>query len=701
MKVLLSWLRDYVDIPSSVDGLAERFEMLGLGVEGLDRFADDAVFDLELPANRGDLMSLVGVAREVAASLRGSVRSPIAAAGGVPRLDAPTAGEAAQGVSPVSGPASVEVHDPELCPRYTATMVLDVTVGPSPQWMAHRLDASGIRSINSVVDVTNYVMLELGQPLHAFDYDRLGGRRVIVRRAHDGERLVTLDGIERDLSPQTLVIADSVRAVGVAGVIGGADSEIGSATSRVLLEAAAFAPASIRRTSKRLGVRTESSARFERGIDIAGVPAAAARAAGLLREVAGGRVLPDVVDVYPHPVPPRTLDLRWTRVARLLGVDIPMSDGEVILVSLGFTVARTDGVLRVGVPSHRRDVEREEDLIEDVARHYGYEHIPEAMPVERTATGTRAPVLVTEEAARSALIRAGLTEVLTVSITDPESLDVLRLPAAHPWRQAVRLKNPLVGEQTQMRTTLLPGLLETARTNISRRVHDVQVFELGRVFLPRDGRVAEPRRLGILMTGSITDGTWNSPAESLAVTFYHLKGVAEALVAELRVAGAVFDAGQAPWLHPGRAAVLRVAGDSIGLLGELHPDIAVAFDVPAATYVAEFDLDRLLAESTLAPQYRPLPRYPAVRRDLAVVVDEQIPAQAVADAIAGAGRPLLESVELFDVYTGAQIPIGRRSLAYALTFRSPDRTLSAGDVDVVIAAIRAALERDLQAQVRD
>lgn len=695
MKVLLSWLREYVDVPYSVDTLAERFEMLGLGVERVDRFAEDAVFDLELAANRADLMSVVGVAREIAATVKSPVRLPPGMRG------APSTDADAGVISPAPGAANVDVHDLELCPRYTATLILDVAVGPTPPWMSHRLEACGIRSINNVVDVTNYVMLELGQPLHAFDYDRLAGHRIVVRRARDGERLVTLDGVARTLGPETLVIADGTQAVGVAGVIGGADSEIGSSTTRVLLEAAAFAPAGIRRTSKRMGLRTESSARFERGIDVAGVRAAAARSAALLAEVAGGRVLPGVVDVYPHPAAPRTVDLRWERVGRLLGVDVPRVEGEQILTSLGFTVARSGDRLRVGVPSHRRDVEREEDLIEEVARHYGYQHIPETMPLELTATGSRISVLVEEEAARNALIRAGLTEVLTVSLVGPQSVDTLRLPAAHPLRQAVRVQNPLVEEQTQMRTTLLPGLLEVARTNVSRRVHDVQIFELGRVFLPGGSHVAEPRRLGILMTGRITEGTWNTPAESVAVTFYHLKGITETLAAELHVPATAFDAGQAPWLHPGRAAVLRVGGDPIGLLGELHPDVAAAYDLPSATYVAEFDLDRLLADSTLAPQYRALPRYPAVRRDVAVVVEEGVPAQAVADVIAGAGRPLLESVELFDVYTGTQIPAGRRSLAYTLAFRSLDRTLTAEDVDVAIAAITAALERTLSAQVRD
>jgi phenylalanyl-tRNA synthetase beta chain len=687
MKVLLSWLREYVDVPYSVEELRERLPMLGLGVDSVDRFGEDAVFDLELAANRGDLMSLVGVAREIAAAAGTAVRLPRA--------------EVVEDPDPVAAHAEVEVQDTVLCPRFTARMIADVHVGPSPPWLTRRLDACGVRSINNIVDVTNYVMLETGQPMHAFDYDLLGGGRLVVRHARREERLITLDGVERSLDAQTLVVADAERAAGIAGIIGGANSEISERTTRVLLEAASWDSAMIRRTSRRLGVRTESSARFERGVDTAGIRAVQERAITLMQELAGGRILRGVIDAYPRPLAPRSVRLRWPAVRRLLGVEVPLEEGIVILRSLGFDVDRTTAVLQVGVPSYRRDVEREEDLIEDVARHYGYDKIPETLPVEVTAAGTRPPAPVAEEAARGALIRAGLTEVLSISLTRPETLDLLRLPADHPWRPAVRLVNPLVEDHTQMRTTLLPALLEIARTNINRRVADVQIFEIGRVFHPDDGRVTEPRRVGLLMTGQTAEGTWNTPNEWSAVTFYHLKGVTESLLAELRVDSASFAPGAAPWLHPGRTAVLSVEGSPAGLLGELHPEIAAGFDLPEATYLAEFDLDRLLAGANLRPQYRPLPRFPAVRRDLAAIVPEDVSARTVQEAISRAGGTLLEGVELFDAYTGAQIPIGRRSLAYALTFRAPDRTLSAAEVDVVVAAIKRALAEALQAQIRE
>lgn len=688
MKVLVSWLREYVDIPYSIDELEERFSWLGLGVEGVERTGrDDAVFDLEIAANRGELMSHLGVARELAAAARTSVRPPA----GVPVEEAVPAMELAR----------VHVDDRELCSRFTARMILDVKVGPSPAWLAGRLEACGIRSINNIVDVTNYVMLETGQPMHAFDHDRLQDGRLIVRLAHRGEPLVTLDGVERQLDPQTLVVADGARATSIAGIIGGASSEITSSTHRVLLEAAVWQPAMIRRTSKRLGVRTESSARFERGVDYAGVPAASTRAIRLIQELAGGRVLRGLVDINVGEVPLRQVQLRWPSVSRLLGMDVPMDEGVAILRSLGFSVKVAERIARVVVPSYRRDVEREEDLVEEVARHYGYDRIPETMPVEITAQGSWAPSIEAERAVRDALIRAGLTEVLTVSLTSPAALDALRLPEGHPYRNVVPIRNPMVEDHVQLRTTLLPGLLHVAGANTSHRVTDIQVFEVGRTFHP-DGEGAHERRaLGVLMTGTQMRGTWNLPSEAVTVTYHSLKGAIESLLGELRVPGAAYQPSQRPWLHPGRAASLDIAGETIGTLGELHPEVIRQHDLPAGTCVAEVNLEALLARAVLQPRFASLPRFPSVRRDISLVVDAGVTAAQVEAVIRAAGGPLLEGVEVFDVYSGAPIAAGHRNLAYALRFRSPDRTLTAEEVAGAMATIARALEQRLQAKIRE
>src|SRR3989475_11241555 len=425
----MSWLKEYVDIRHGIDELGERLPMLGIGVDSIERVRDDVVFDLEIAANRGDLMCHLGVARELAAATRTVARRPA----GTPRPDSTTAPDVVR----------VEVREPALCPRFTAALIVDVKVGPSPEWMARRLEACGVRSINNVVDVTNYVMLELGQPMHAFDYDLVQDGRLVVRLAAPGERLTTLDGVDRTLDPQTLVVADAGRAAGIAGIIGGAHTEIRASTRRVLLEAASWHPPLIRRTSKRLGVRTESSARFERGIDTGAVLAASLRAQQLMREVAGGRVVSKTLDVYPSPLPGHQVSLRWPRVELLLGISVVQSEGIMMLRSLGREVAYGHEHLEVTVPSFRRDVEREEDLIEDIARHYGYERILEHIPVEATPMAARAPVLEAERMVRGILIRAGLTEALTVSLTTPADLDRLRGPPAHPWRSMAPLRNPL------------------------------------------------------------------------------------------------------------------------------------------------------------------------------------------------------------------------------------------------------------------
>jgi phenylalanyl-tRNA synthetase beta chain len=687
MKVLLSWLREHVEVPYSVEELEARLPMLGLGIEGIERLGDDTVIDLEIAANRGDLMSVLGVARELAASARTAVRPPS------PRV--------AEVDEPVSERTQVEVQDTALCPRFTTRMIVDVRVGPSPSWLARRLEACGVRAINNIVDVTNYVMLEMGQPMHAFDYDLLRGGRLVVRPARPGEPLTTLDGVERTLDRQTLVVADAERAAGVAGVIGGGNTEISERTTRVLLEAASWDPAMIRRTSRRLGVRTESSARFERGIDTAGILAVQDRAITLMQEVAGGRLLRGVIDVYPRPLDARTVDLRWPSVRRLLGIEVPEDEGIAILRSLGFSVERRSGLLHVEVPSFRRDVEREEDLVEEVARHYGYDHIPALMPVEATAQGSVAPSLRVDELVRTTLVRAGLVEALTLSLTNPAALDALHLPSDHPWREMLPLRNPMVEDHTHLRTTLLPGLLSATRANASRGVADIRLFELGRTFHGEASGVAERRRLAILMTGTTQNGTWNLPAEAVTIGFYHLKGVLEALLDELHVDGGMFSTGRTPWLHPGRTAHLAIDGRVIGTLGELHPDVAAHYDLPVGVCLADVDVEALLDHAQLQRRFVPVPRFPAVRRDVALILPHGMPSAQVVAVIRDAGGALLEDITLFDVYEGAPVPTGQRSLAYALTFRAAERTLAAAEVEARMSAIHDALRARLRAKIRE
>ena len=688
MRVSLEWLREYVEVDVSLETLVERLHSIGLPVEQVERVGDDTVLDIELTANRPDCMSVLGVAREVALLLDRRLRPPVPKAAARPSAAAPR--------------AAVEIADPEGCPRFTARVIEGVRVGPSPAHVQRRLEASGIRAINNVVDVTNYVMLELGQPMHAFDDDRIAGHRLVVRRASPGETLVTLDGVSRTLDGEMLVVADAEHAVGMAGIIGGADAEIGPATTTVLLEAAYWNPRSIGRTARHLGIRTEASARFERGTDPAGPPLAQDRAAALLQQWGAARVLRRMVDVYPGRLRRPAIRLRPTRTAAVLGIDIPKDTMVRILRALGCTVA--DGApLRVRAPSFRPDLVREEDLIEEIARIHGYDRIPLTMPRGDTTPGTLVPVLLKDARIRETLARSGLTEVLTLTLEPAEA-------AAQGGIPPVVLQNPLVADQAALRTSLLPGLLDVLSGNASRRVEDVQVFELGRVFrAAQNARPAEQRSLGIAVMGRWRTG-WNIPTDQAAADFFHLKGILEALLRDLGVrewqvaplgpqdpwAGA-----ERPWWHPARAAVLIVAGRVVGRFGELHADLSAACRLPHRAYVAEVDLESLLPMVVLVGAAPELPRYPAVERDIAVVSPDHLPAAAIEESIRAGAGPLLEALDLFDVYTGPPVPSGHRNLAYRLRLRDRDRTLTADEAEEIIRRVRIGLQENVGVQLRE
>jgi phenylalanyl-tRNA synthetase beta chain len=424
------------------------------------------------------------------------------------------------------------------------------------------------------------------------------------------------------------------------------------------------------------------------------------RAIALMQELASGRILRGVIDGYPRHAERRAVDLRLSSVRRLLGIDVPVDEAMAILTSLGFAVEHRNAILRVVVPTYRRDVEREEDLIEEIARHHGYDRIPSVMPVEATAQGFVVPSLQMDELVRTVLVRAGLVEALTLSLTNPAALDGLLLPPDHPWRDLVPLRNPMVEDHTHLRTTLLPGLLNAARANVARGVTDIRLFELGRTFRGGSG-VTEPLRLTMLMTGTTHEGAWSLPAQAVTIDFFTLKGVVEALLRELHAGDVSFTAARAPWLHAGRTAELAAGRRVLGMLGELHPDVAARYDLPAAVYIADIDADELFALAAVAPRFRPVSRFPAVRRDIAVVVPRDLPSAHVEQVIREAAGAWLEAVGLFDVYEGAPVPPGRRSLAYALTFRAAERTLAAEEVETRMRVIHDALRARLRAKIRE
>ena len=662
----------------------------------LQDYMGATVLDIELTPNLGRCLSIVGVAREVAA-LTGQ---PL-------KLTEPTM--TAEG-APVDDQIALEIADPDLCPRYSATLIRGVKIGASPLWMQQRLRAAGMRPINNIVDITNYVMLEWGQPLHAFDYDTLRGREgedkpvIIVRRALPGAALVTLDDVQRQLSEDMLLITDGGGAVAIAGVMGGLDTEIGASTRNVLLESANFDNLNNRRTSEMLKMHSEAALRFGRGLPPESTVIAARRASELMRQFAGGTIAQGVADTYPRPPRAKTIDFRTLEVQRLLGIDVSHERVVEILESLEFKCqpGGEPETLRVTVPYYRLDVDIPADLVEEVARVVGYERIPETLLSDELPPQRRNAPLQGELRVRDILAACGLTEVITYSLTNLES--VARL---HPAREApdpqayIRLANPLSADREFMRRTLMNALLETMADNL-RFVERVAIFEIARVYLPQPGQELpdEPRRLAVAMSGPRHAVSWTPTMEG-EIDFYDLKGVVEALLDRLNLTERAFEPTDHATFQEGRVARLLVAGQEVGLLGEVHPLVRENFGLPAQRVcLAEFDLDAILSQVPDVQYYEPLSRFPAVTRDLALVVDAGLSAVQVREAIGRAGGKLLQKVELFDVYRGEQLPPDKKSLAYALTYQADDRTLTDEEVNRLQDRIQKKLKGKLGATLR-
>jgi phenylalanyl-tRNA synthetase beta chain len=573
---------------------------------------------------------------------------------------------------------------PDLCPRYAAA-VADVAIAPSPEWLASRLQAAGIRPINNVVDVTNYVLLELGQPMHAFDLERLAGRQIRIRRAAAGERITTLDGVDRALDPEMLVIADANAAQAVAGVMGGGHSEVSGATTTIVLESAFFEPKSVRRTSKTLGLKTEASARFERGADVNAAVKGIERAISLLEQIGAGTVRGGVIDSYPAAIVPRRIELRRARIERLLGMAIADADVERILKGLGFQIRKHGEGWEVAAPTFRVDVSREADLIEEVARHYGYDRLPATFPPLTAPPPASDLNIERDRLVRRVLLACGLSEALTFSFIDAS--------AAAPFAEEqaiVPIENPLSTQFSVLRPSLLPGLLASVAHNRHRERTDIRLFEIGATMT----RSGETRRAAVALTGSGDAPHWSSGHRG--VDFYDAKGIVDALAAALRI-DAIFAAAPLPsYLVRGRAATIAVAGRLIGSVGMLAPGIVASAGLSASedVYVAELDLDSAAAAQSRTPvSVTPLPRYPSSARDISIIIDETLPAESVRGTIRAAAPDTLVSVREFDRYRGKGVPEGRVSLSLRLTFRSRERTLTDAEVDAAMKEILNALTK--------
>lgn len=689
MKILVSWLRDFVPVDVGVQELADALTMRGFEVSDIaaapTRVAahttsagEDAVLDLEITTNRPDCLSVRGIAREVATTY-GHDLPPLA--------PDPGAG------SPELPGLPVTLDDAELCPRYVASLA-DVTIGPSPGWLAARLEAAGVRSVNNVVDATNYVMLELGHPMHAFDLATLDGGALRIRRARAGETIQTLDGEQRRLDPDMLVIADGARPQALAGVMGGADSEVSGSTRVVALESAYFRPTSVRRTSKQVGLSTDASYRFERGADIEAPLVAMHRLRRLLVEIGAGTPRDGVVDLYPAIRTPITIELRHARIGRVLGIDIDRTFVAPTLTRLGFSLDTVDdGVWRATVPSHRVDVSREIDLIEEVARHYGYDRLPSTFPALRQAPAAPAPWLRQHRLLRHVLTAAGCSEAVTYSFIEEEAA----APFLAAPDQIVRIANPLSEKFAVLRPSVLPGLIDSVIRNRRREHRDVRLFEIGKRF--ENGR-GETATVGIALTGHGAPEHWSAP--SRGVDLFDIKGIVER-VCDATGVTATFTPSAIPFLVTGRAAAILGRRDDgttepLGHLGQLTPAIAAARGFPDTgdeLYVAELDLGAIDRVAVDRGEMRaaPVPRQPSIVRDLAIVIDTTLHAGAVRDTIQAAASETLIRVQEFDRYEGKGVPEGQVSLAFRLTFRAPDRTLTDAEVQHTMDAIVSSLER--------
>jgi phenylalanyl-tRNA synthetase beta chain len=703
MRLLVSWLRDFVDVPASPAAIAESLAVRGFEVASIEEAPDasgvpwqaaaapDAIIDFEITANRPDCLSVLGLAREVATAYDIPLRAPSADPDAAIRLTYTPTGEATR--------LTVALEDADLCPRYAAA-VADVTMGASPGWMAARLIAAGIRPISAVVDVTNYVLLELGQPMHAFDLASLRGAALHVRRARSGETLTTLDGIERTLDSEMLVIADAERAQAIAGVMGGAASEVSPATRTVALESAHFHPASVRRTSKSLGLKTEASARFERGTDINAPVLALERAIWLMEHVGVGRVSEPVIDRFPRKRHPVRVHLRRARLALLLGTAVPDQDVDRILRRLDLGVTSADDGWDVIVPTFRVDLRREADLIEEVGRHYGFDRLAPTFPAVTAPAPAADPRIGRDRLARRVLTAAGLSEATTFGFVEgrvaqayaPES-DGARL---------VRVDNPLSAKFDTLRPSLIPGLIDSIGHNRRHGRRDVGLFEIGARFLTTTG---ETRAVGIACTGAASPEHWSNHGRE--IDFFDIKGVAERLCDALGTP-VRFEPAREPFLVDGRAAAVLAAtgsnaGARLGIVGEMAPPVAELHGLSGQDrlLVAELDLDAMWTARARLDEgdqaITPLPRYPSVVRDLSIVVPDTLPAEIIRGTIqaasTGAVAPLA-AIGFFDRYQGKSVPEGSASVSVRLTFQATDRTLTESEVQKSFDAILTALVRD-------
>ena len=647
---------------------------------------DDYVYKLDLTPNYARCLGFLGIAREIKAMLGGEKEVKY------PEINLNEAEKSTRNF------VNIKINDKELCPRYTGRVIKDVTIKPSPMWMQKRLKSAGIRPINNIVDITNYVLLEYNQPLHAFDYDKIAENSVVVRTADKGEELTTLDGENRKLNKETLLITDKEKILGLAGVMGGEVSEVTEDTKNIFLESAYFDPLNIRKTSSQFGIHSEASHRYEREVDIENVVNASNRAAYLMQEYADGKVMKGIVDKYSDPYEKKIIELETDRVNKILGLSLSNEQIKNMLANLEFEVEifENSGLLKVKVPSYRTDVEQKADLIEEVARMYGYNNIA-TTNTESRQQGHRSELQKIQIQIKDILTAGGLNEIKTFSLMDKKEYDRLQINSDDKLRNWVKIKNPLNKAFEIMRTTLIPGTVQVLSNNNKRQLSKMAVFEIGRIYKDR-GENQRPFEEKMISGGSmgVDIKTWNNSAPD----FFYLKGVLEELFKRLNIE-VEYESSEKSFLHPGRTAIIKSEADEIGIIGELSYEIIEEYDLAEGTTVFELHFNRLIKKMKKKQNdYQPLPKFPAVNRDLAIVLNQEITVSKINKIMKKAGGKLLEGIELFDLYEGDQISSGKKSLAFNLKFRSNERTLRDEEVNEVFNNIVKSLKKEVGAEIR-
>jgi len=683
MFISCEWLKDFLELELSPAELRERLTMVGLAIDAVETHASDSVLDVEVPSNRPDCLSHIGIAREVSVIESKPLRSP---------KSYPLKGEGS-----TASLTSVEIKDPDLCPRYAARLVRGVKIGPSPDWLAKRLETIGQRPINNVADITNYVLHELGQPLHAFDLEKLGGHRIVVRRAAPGEKLKTLDGVERTLTTDMLVIADAVKPVALAGIMGGEDSEISAQTTDVLIESAYFNPHSVRQTARQLGMDTEASRRFERGADCDGVLRAQQRCVELICELAGGVATEDALDVYPQPLSERVVKLQPERVPALTSLIVEPDEIRRILGGLGFEPV---GENSFRVPSWRIDVEQEEDLVEEVARHTGYDKIGSELPPSN-ASGEYQPAEMQQRSLRRALNAFGFDEAINFSFIQQDTRFELIPSLAGRENDQPQLANPIIEDAAWMRSTLLPGLLSAVRHNLNHGIRDVRLFEIGRIFsLSKPGELPqETLALALVATGGALEE--NRAQAEREVDFFDLKGALEGAVDWMNLSPLSFAQTSTRHLRVGQSALIKSGdGTAIGTMGRLAENVGTSYKFRQPVYVLELDLGALLNGPAKLIQYSPLPRYPAVTRDISLLVNRNVALDEIVASVHNEQVDDCRDVKLVGTFEGGNIPPAKRSVTLRLEYRSDERTLRDEEVEAYHSRLTARLLDTFAAEQR-